>query len=191
MLKLLPLEYRKPYNVIRCWKCWSNGTDRSQHPRAVRQETHDAVLKWKHFPRYWTFVRGIHRSPVDSPTEASDAELWFFYQRLYITVIWDAKKLERSVAVYVAIILSWLNDWGWAYRYYRHGRFIKERTLYQQGQLPLVHCKNIVPKSCWHSTPSESSMSAQFRHNALECSIVLYCIYIISTDHLFHDWERW
>ena len=23
--------------------------------------------KWKHFPRYWPFVRGIHRSPVNSP----------------------------------------------------------------------------------------------------------------------------
>ena len=25
------------------------------------------VNKWKHFPRNWTFVRGIHRSPVNSP----------------------------------------------------------------------------------------------------------------------------
>ena len=24
---------------------------------------HDDVTKWKHFPRYWPFVRGIHRSP--------------------------------------------------------------------------------------------------------------------------------
>ena len=28
---------------------------------------HDNVIKWKHFPRYWPFVRGIHRSPVISP----------------------------------------------------------------------------------------------------------------------------
>ena len=28
---------------------------------------HDDVIKWKHFPRYWPFVRGIHRSAVDSP----------------------------------------------------------------------------------------------------------------------------
>ena len=28
---------------------------------------HDDVIKWKHFPRYWSFVRGIHRSPVVSP----------------------------------------------------------------------------------------------------------------------------
>ena len=29
--------------------------------------SHDGVIKWKHFPRYWHFVRGIHRSSVDSP----------------------------------------------------------------------------------------------------------------------------
>ena len=28
---------------------------------------HDDVIKWKHVPRYWPFVRGNHRSPVNSP----------------------------------------------------------------------------------------------------------------------------
>ena len=28
---------------------------------------HDDVMKWKYFPRYWPFVRGIHRPPVNSP----------------------------------------------------------------------------------------------------------------------------
>ena len=28
---------------------------------------HDDVIKWKHFPRYWPFVLGIHRSPVNFP----------------------------------------------------------------------------------------------------------------------------
>ena len=28
---------------------------------------HGDVIKWKHFPRYWPFVRRIHRSPVNSP----------------------------------------------------------------------------------------------------------------------------
>ena len=32
-----------------------------------RDNHHDDVIKWKHFPRYWSFVRGIHRSPVNSP----------------------------------------------------------------------------------------------------------------------------
>ena len=30
-------------------------------------EIHDDVIKWKHFPRYWPFVREIHRSPVNFP----------------------------------------------------------------------------------------------------------------------------
>ena len=30
-------------------------------------DIHDDVIKWKHFPRYSPFVRGIHRSPVNNP----------------------------------------------------------------------------------------------------------------------------
>ena len=37
-------------------------------PLVVTAETHHDVIKWKHFPRHWPFVRGIHRSrPVNSP----------------------------------------------------------------------------------------------------------------------------
>ena len=39
---------------------------------------HEDVIKWKHFPRYWPFVRGIHRSRWIPRTKASDAELWCF-----------------------------------------------------------------------------------------------------------------
>ena len=35
--------------------------------RRTRGKYHDDVIKWKHFPRYWPFVRGIHRSPRNSP----------------------------------------------------------------------------------------------------------------------------
>ena len=31
-----------------------------------RRLCHDDVIKCKHFPRYWSFMRGIHRSPVNS-----------------------------------------------------------------------------------------------------------------------------
>ena len=34
---------------------------------AVASAEHDNVIKWKRFPRYWPFVRGIHRLPVNSP----------------------------------------------------------------------------------------------------------------------------
>ena len=33
----------------------------------VISRCHGDVIKWKPFPRYWPFVRGNHRSPVDSP----------------------------------------------------------------------------------------------------------------------------
>ena len=35
--------------------------------RGYHDHTHDDVIKWKHFPRYWPFVRGIHRFPVNFP----------------------------------------------------------------------------------------------------------------------------
>ena len=43
--------------------------------------SHDDVIKWKHFLRYWPFVRGIHRSPVDSPHKGQwrGASMFFFY----------------------------------------------------------------------------------------------------------------
>ena len=46
--------------------------------QSVTTGTHDDVIKWRHLPRYWPFVRGIHRSPVNSPRKASDADLWCF-----------------------------------------------------------------------------------------------------------------
>ena len=45
---------------------------------SLQIHTLDYVIKWKHFQRYWPFVRGIHQSPVNSPHKASDAELWLF-----------------------------------------------------------------------------------------------------------------
>ena len=42
------------------------------------KDWHEDVIKWKHFPRYWTFARGIHQSPVNSPHKGQCAELWYF-----------------------------------------------------------------------------------------------------------------
>ena len=53
-------------------------------PRGLGGDTlHDDVIKWKHFPRYWPFVRGIHRSPVNSPHKGHwRGALIFVYLRL-------------------------------------------------------------------------------------------------------------
>ena len=39
---------------------------------------HDDVIKWKHFPRYWSFVGEFTGHRWIPLTHASDAELWFF-----------------------------------------------------------------------------------------------------------------
>ena len=77
--------------LLNWMRCWTNcrvagdlrwrGTDLSQQERYHQSSTtvrlnayiwyrlhcHDEVIKCKHFPHYWPFVRGIHRSPVNSP----------------------------------------------------------------------------------------------------------------------------
>ena len=49
--------------VIQHVFCFTRSTTLTQNRVFV---THDDVIKWRHFPRYWPFVRGIHRSPVNS-----------------------------------------------------------------------------------------------------------------------------
>ena len=49
---------------------------------------HDDVIKWKHSPRYWPFVRGIHRSTVNSP-----------------------HKGQWRGALMFCLIRAWINSW--------------------------------------------------------------------------------
>ena len=88
----LYMKYSFPVLYVRdrdqCW-CWPLSYSTAWHQEAIRHSRHmfsafiawssihiqskldatihDNVIKWKHFPRYWPFVRGIHRSPVNSP----------------------------------------------------------------------------------------------------------------------------
>ena len=48
----------------------------------------DDVIKWKHFPRYWPFVWGIHWWPVNSPHKGQ----------------WHG-------ALMLSLILDWINGW--------------------------------------------------------------------------------
>ena len=45
---------------------FGNASKSAQRHRALSLG-HDGVIKWKHFSCHWSFVRGIHRSPVNSP----------------------------------------------------------------------------------------------------------------------------
>ena len=46
------------------WRC---GGDFKCTTHSLKFAVHDEVIKWKHFPLYWPFVRGIRRSSVNSP----------------------------------------------------------------------------------------------------------------------------
>ena len=51
---------------------------RTQNVNIVVWCVHDDVINWKHFPCYWPFVRGINRSPVNSPHKGQWREALMF-----------------------------------------------------------------------------------------------------------------
>ena len=64
------------------WSTWD-------HPCCHRElENYDDVIKWKHLPRYWSFERGFHQSPVNSPHKG----LW-------------------RGALMFSLICTWINGW--------------------------------------------------------------------------------
>ena len=60
-----------------------------QDPDRVKiNKNHDDVIKWKHFPRYWPFVRRIHRSPVNSPHKGQWRGALMFYPNKRLSKQW-------------------------------------------------------------------------------------------------------
>ena len=82
-----------------------------KHQRCNRRclGIHDDVIKWKHFPRYWPFVRGIHRLPVNSPHKGQ----WQGALMFSLICAWingwvnnrEAGDLRRHRVHYVAIVM--------------------------------------------------------------------------------------
>ena len=76
------ISYYQTLDVISKYLTCSHGMT------TYTKKLHDDVIKWKHFPRYWPFVRGIHRSPVNSP-----------------------HKGQWRGALMFSLICVWINDW--------------------------------------------------------------------------------
>ena len=82
-------------------------------PLMAQHCPHDDVIKWKHFPRYWPFVRGIHRPPVKSP-----------------------HKGQWRGALMFSLIYAWTDSWtnngdaGDSIRYRAHYDFIAMRRQF-------------------------------------------------------------
>ena len=66
---------------------------------------HEDVIKWKHFPRYWPFLRGIHRSPVNSSHKGQ------WRGALMFSLIWAWKDGWVNIMAIMAIMTSLLWQW--------------------------------------------------------------------------------
>ena len=127
---VLRFRYISPRNiaviVIPDWIVWLTTTP---------FKTHDDVIKWKHFPRYWSFVRGIHRLSVNSP-----------------------HKGQWRGALMFSFICAWINGWvnnrkdGDLRRHRAHYDVIV--MLYHQSIHNVIHnvittiCENVPVRIC-------------------------------------------
>ena len=74
---------------------------------------HDDVIKWKHFPCNWPFVRGTHRSPVNSPHKGQ----WRGALMFSLICVWingwvnnrEAGNLRRYHAHYDVTVMMWVS----------------------------------------------------------------------------------
>ena len=82
---------------------------------AVKSASHDDVIKWKHFPHYWPFVRGVHRSLLDYPHKGH----W------------------RRALMLFCLMCTWTNSWansrdaGYLRHHYAHCDIIVMHTFFK------------------------------------------------------------
>ena len=125
----------------RLLRTWSNKIKQNECPKhlveenvvghfvqaSIRRILHEDVIKWRHFPRYWPFARGIPRSPVNSPHKGR------WYGALMFSLILN-KRLSKP-------------SWGWWFEapsrsLWRHCNEIFEKVIWacntQDAMLPIA-----------------------------------------------------
>ena len=116
-------------------------------------EYHDNVIKWIQFPRYCPFVRGIHRSPVNSPHKGQ----WRGALMFSLTCAWintrEAGDLRRHLAHYdvtvmdLQLFIEWLHNYMQisifkilSFNFYALGKFENKQTkTLQTKTLQFLH----------------------------------------------------
>ena len=82
MAKIFCVEFQKRLSKFHTkyplhWRiCSLFRSDHFKSSKIYELQSHDDVIKWKHFPRYWPFVQGIHRSPVTRSFDVSLICAW-------------------------------------------------------------------------------------------------------------------
>ena len=155
----LTFAYEDQYQLFQVYNITcSAGTVCMRKPNLV--VTHDDVIKWKHFPRYWPFVRGIHRSPVNSPHKGQwrDIRCFFFHLRLnkrLSKLWWDwwfetpSRSLWRhynALAISRHSNLLWPNDTIWRH-IYGTKPLLEPMLTYHQGIHPRAIAQNVLMNS--------------------------------------------
>ena len=116
---------------------------------------HDDVIKWKHFPRNWPFVRGIHWSPVNPPHKGQ----WRGALMFSLICIWingwvnnrEAGDLSRYHAHYdVAVMYCGFTRLELCVHYF----FLSRLQLYITAMVKVKHRQIVMPsisykKSGW------------------------------------------
>ena len=110
------------------------------------REFHGDAIKRKHFPRNWPFVRGIHRSPVDSPHKGQWLGALIFSLIYARTYGWvnnrDAGDLSRHRAHYNITLMQF------SHKSHKSANIVKPRQW-----TPTIHtiddCSHFAPP--WRS----------------------------------------
>ena len=129
--------------MTQAWVIWINNT-------RIHKRPHHSLLPktwWRHqmqpFPRYWPFVRGIHRSPVNSPP-----------------------KCQWRGAFVFSLICAWTNGWV---RNRNAGDLTRHRDHYDVTAMKRSHFHNLcsMPQNAYWSTHIDSLIAhRQLRHQS-------------------------
>ena len=129
---------------------------------------HDDVIKWKHFPRYWPFVWGIHRWPVNSP-----------------------HKGQWRGALMFSLICAWINGWvnngeaGDLRRHRPHYDVIAERIPTTHA-IPVSKSENANIYFVFLENNSTGSFHNLFVvSNGTKCRWLMFVLWIVTSGNIF------
>ena len=150
---------------------------------------HDGVIKWKQFPRCWPFVRGIHRSMVNSPQKGQ----WRLAFTISLICAWingwvnnrEADDLRRHSAHYDVVVriqgpmVTFL-----CYAIFSHYRLRKQRVINHMHPLAfLSDCKWI----CAWSTLDTSALVQKYHQYSRRCPTEYMVLHTSFTKKMLHS----
>ena len=105
------LRNTKYHQWFPTWFSWKNATRHVANALRVLQPYHDDVIKWEHFPRYWPFVREVHRLPVNSPYKGQWRRALMFSLICHRSPVNSPYKGQWRRALMFSVICAWIKCW--------------------------------------------------------------------------------